>query len=44
MALQNTLFDYKKQKADKNLNRFTIKSYFDKVIDKVFVIGNKASS
>ena len=44
MAIRITPFDYKKQKAANNLNRFTTKSYFEKVIGKVFVIGSKASS
>ena len=44
MTIQSTLFDYKNPKAGSNLSRFTIKPYFDKVIDEVFVNGNNASS
>ena len=44
MTIQSTLFDYKNPKAGNNLSRLTIKPYFDKVIDEVFVNGNNASS
>ena len=32
MAIWSALFDYKNQKAGNDLNRFTIKPYFDQVI------------
>ena len=44
MASQSTLFDLKNPEAGNNLSRPTIKLYFAKVIDKVFVNGNNSSS